>query len=166
MENNSFEDVPEAVRGAVLVAGAATFLTVAIHKYQDQIMEMSSQVTQPIKDVLPEEVVREAVLVAGAATFLSLAILKYQDQIMEMSSQVTQPIKDALGQTYCKILDFLGDVKEKVMSLPSAFCSAEQCTADVQDTEASTPEISTRSLADRIKDLVPNMGNTGPVSGE
>ena len=81
MENNSFEDVPEAVR--------------------------------------------EAVLVAGAATFLSLAILKYQDQIMEMSRQVTQPIKDALGEPFCKILDFLGGVKEKVMNLSSAFRNTE-----------------------------------------
>ena len=97
---------------------------------------------------------------------MGLGIHKYQDQIQEMSGQVTQPIKDALGQTFCKILDFLGDVKEKVMSLPSAFSSAEQCTADVQDTEASTPEISTRSLADRIKEFVPIMGNTEPVSGE
>ena len=151
MENNSFEDVPEAgtLRAAVLVAGVATFLSLAILTYQepmlyqDPIMEMSVQV-------------RTAVLVAGAATFLSLAILKYQDQIMEMSNQVTQPIKDALGKTFCKILDFLGDVKEKVMSLPSAFWSTEQSTADVQDTEASTPENTTRSIADRIKDLVPS----------
>ena len=104
MENNSFEDVPEAVR--------------------------------------------EAVLVTGAATFLSLAILKYQDQIMEMSGEVTQPIKDALGETFGKILDFLVDVKEKVKSLPLVFYSTEQCTADDQATEASTPENTTRSIAE------------------
>jgi hypothetical protein len=75
---------------------------------------------------------------------------------MEMSGQVTQPIKDALGESFCKILDLLGDVKEKVMHLPSAFSSSEQYTADVQDTEASTPENTTRSIADRIKDLVPS----------
>jgi hypothetical protein len=40
--------------------------------------------------------------------------------------------------------------------LPSAFSSSEQYTADVQDTEASTPENTTRSIADRIKDLVPS----------
>ena len=39
-------------------------------------------------------------------------------------------------------------------NLPSAFSS----TADGQDIEVSTPEISTRSIADRIKDLVPNIG--------
>ena len=110
MENNSFEDMPEAVRGTVLAAGVATFLTLAIHK---------DQITQPIEDRLPEAV-REAVLVTGAAIFLSLAILEYQDQIMEMSGQVTQAIKDAYGETSRKILDFLGDVKEKVMSLPLA----------------------------------------------
>ncbi len=112
MENNSFEDVPEAVR--------------------------------------------EAVLVAGAATFLSLAILKYQDQIMEMSGEVTRPIKDALEETFGKILNFIGDVKDKVMSLPSSFYSTEEYTADVQDTEASTSENTTRSIADRIKGLVPS----------
>ena len=151
MENNSFEDMPEAVRGTVFAAGVATFLTLAIHK---------DQITQPIEDRLPEAV-REAVLVTGAAIFLSLAILEYQDQIMEMSGQVTQAIKDAYGETSRKILDFLGDVKEKVMSLPSAFL-----TTDVQENEASTQEISTRSMADRIKDFVPNMGKTEPVSGE
>ena len=151
MENNSFEDMPEAVRGTVFAAGVATFLTLAIHK---------DQITQPIEDRLPEAV-REAVLVTGAAIFLSLAILEYQDQIMEMSGQVTQAIKDAYGETSRKILDFLGDVKEKVMSLPSAFW-----TTDVQGNEASTQEISTRSMADRIMDFVPNMGNTEPVSGE
>ena len=151
MENNSFEDMPEAVRGTVLATGVATFLTLAIHK---------DQITQPIEDRLPEAV-REAVLVTGAAIFLSLAILEYQDQIMEMSGQVTQAIKNAYGETSRKILDFLGDVKEKVMSLPSAFW-----TTDVQENEASTQEISTRSMADRIKDFVPNMGKTEPVSGE
>ena len=106
-------------------------------------------------DDMPEAV-REAVLVAGAATFLSLAILKYQDQIIEMSGEVTQPIKDALGETFGKILDFLGDVKERVMSLLSSFSGTEQCTADDQATEASTIKNTTRSFADRIKDLVPN----------
>ena len=151
MENNLFEDMPEALRGTALAAGVATFLTLAIHK---------DQITQPIEDRLPEAV-REAVLVTGAAIFLSLAILENQDLIMEMSGQVTQAIKDASGATSRKILDFLGDVKENVMSLPSAFW-----TTDVQDNEASTQEISTRSMADRIKDFVPNMGSTGSVSGE
>ena len=148
MENNLFEDMPEALRGTALAAGVATFLTLAIHK---------DQITQPIEDRLPEAV-REAVLVTGAAIFLSLAILENQDLIMEMSGQVTQAIKDASGATSRKILDFLDDVKEKVMSLPSAFW-----TTDVQDNEASTQEISTRSMADRIKAFVPNMGNTEPV---
>ena len=151
MENNLFEDMPEALRGTALAAGVATFLTLAIHK---------DQITQPIEDRLPEAV-REAVLVTGAAIFLSLAILENQDQILEMSGQVTQAIRDAYGETSRKILDFLGDVKENVMSLPSAFW-----TTDVQDNEASTQEISTRSIADRIKDFVPMMGNTEPVSGE
>ena len=71
------------------------------------------------------EAAREAVLVAGTAPFLSFGILKYQDQILELSSQVTQQIKDALGDTLCKNLDFLCDVKEKVMSLPLAFCCTE-----------------------------------------
>ena len=151
MENNLFEDMPEALRGTALAAGVATFLTLAIHK---------DQITQPIEDRLPEAV-REAVLVTGAAIFLSLAILENQDLIMEMSGQVTQAIKDSSGATSRKILDFLDDVKEKVMSLPSAFW-----TTDVQDNEASTQEISTRSMADRIKDVFLIMGNTEQVSGE
>ena len=141
MENNL-----EAIKGAVLVSGVATFLSLGILKYQE-----FQQVTQP-------EATRVAVLVSGVATFLSLGILKYQDQILEFSCQVTQPIKDAMGESFGKILDFLADVKEKVMSLPSAFSSTAQCTADGQDIEVSTPEISTRSIADRIKDLVPNIG--------
>ena len=95
-----------------------------------------------------------------------LWIMDMPDQILELSSQVTQPIKDALGEAFCKILDFLREIKEKVTSLPSVFCSTAQCTVDVQDNEASTPEISTRSLADRIADLVPYLGSTEPESGE
>ena len=95
-----------------------------------------------------------------------LWIMDMPDQILELSSQVTQPIKDALGEAFCKILDFLREIKEKVTSLPSVFCSTAQCTVDVQDNEASTPEISTRSLADRIADLVPYSGSTEPESGE
>ena len=59
---------------------------------------------------------------------MGLGIHKYQDQIEELSSQVTQPIKDALEtlgpyleEARDKILVFLGDIKEKVMNLPSAF---------------------------------------------
>ena len=47
-----------------------------------------------------------------------------------------------LGKAKDKILVFLGDIKEKVMSLPSAFSS----TADVQDTATSTPGIYTHSV--------------------
>jgi hypothetical protein len=62
---------------------------------------------------------------------LGLGIHKYQDQIQELSGQITQPIKDALeslgpylahlGEAKDKILVILGNIKEKVMSLPSAF---------------------------------------------
>ena len=59
---------------------------------------------------------------------MGLGIHIYQDQIQELSGEVTQPIKDALeplgpylGEAKDKILVFLGDIKEKVMSLPSAF---------------------------------------------
>ena len=99
---------------------------------------------------------------------MGLGIHKYQDQIQESSGQITQSIKDAvepmgpyLGEAKAKILGFLDDVKQKVMSLPSAFW-----TTDVQENETSTQEISTRSMADRIMDFVPIMGNTEPVSGE
>ena len=88
------------------------------------------------------EAVREAVLVSGTATFLSLVILKYQDQILELCSQVTQQTKDALGDTFRKILDFLGDY------------------------EFFYPEIGISTIADRMKNLVPNFGNTEPESGE
>ena len=57
-----------------------------------------------------------------------LWIMDMPDQILELSSQVTQPIKDALGEAFCKILDFLREIKEKVTSLPSVFCSSAQCT--------------------------------------
>ena len=69
-----------------------------------------------------------SLLLSGTAVLLGLGIHKYQDQIEELSSQVTQPIKDALeplgpylGEAKDKILFFLGDIKEKVMSLPLAF---------------------------------------------
>ena len=107
-------------------------------------------------------------LLSGTAVLLGLGIHKYQDQIQESTGQITQSIKDAfepmglyLGEAKGKILVLLGDVKEKVMSLPSAFW-----TTDVQENETSTQEISTRSMADRIKDFVPMMGNAEPVSGE
>ena len=48
-----------------------------------------------------------------------------------------------LGQAKDKILFFLNDIKEKVMSLPSVFSSTP-----VQDNEASTPGIYTLSMAD------------------
>ena len=67
-------------------------------------------------------------LLSGTAVILDLGIHKYQDQIQESSGQITQPIKDALeplgpylGEAKDKILGFLGDVKQKVLSLPSAF---------------------------------------------
>ena len=67
-------------------------------------------------------------LLSGTAILLGLGIHKYSDQIQESSSQITQSIKDAfepmgpyLGEAKNKILVLLGDVKEKVMSLPSAF---------------------------------------------
>ena len=75
-------------------------------------------------------------LLAGTVILLAFGIHKYQDQIQELSGQVTQPIKDALeplgnnlGEVKDKILDFLGNIKEKVMSVPLAFSS----TADVED---------------------------------
>ena len=49
----------------------------------------------------------------------------------------------SLGQAKDKILVFLSDIKEKVMSLPSFFSSTS-----VQDDEASTPGIHTLSMAD------------------
>ena len=67
-------------------------------------------------------------LLPGTAVLLGLGIHKYQDQIQELSGQVTQQIKDALeplgpylGEAKDKILVFLSDIKEKVMSLSSAF---------------------------------------------
>ena len=77
-------------------------------------------------------------MLSGTAVLLGLGIHKYQDQIQELSSQVTQPIKGAfgvlglhLGEAKDMILVFLDDLKEKVMSLPSAFSS----TAEVEDNE-------------------------------
>ena len=67
---------------------------------------------------------------------MGLGIHNYQDQIQELCGQVTQPCKDALeplgnnlGEAKDKVLDFLGNIKEKIMSLPWAFSS----TADVED---------------------------------
>ena len=48
-----------------------------------------------------------------------------------------------LGQAKDKILVFLSDIKEKVMSLPSVFSSTP-----VQDNEDSTPGIYNLSMAD------------------
>ena len=65
---------------------------------------------------------------SGTAVAVGLGIYKYQDQIQESSGQITQSIKDAyeplgpyLGEAKAKILGFLDDVKQKVMSLPSTF---------------------------------------------
>ena len=75
-------------------------------------------------------------LLAGTVILLAFGIHKCQDQIQELSEQVTQPIKDALeplgnnlGEVKNKIFDFLGNIKEKFMSLPWAFSS----TTDVED---------------------------------
>ena len=67
-------------------------------------------------------------MLSGTAVALGLGIHKYQDQIQESSDQITQSIKDAyeplgpyLGEAKAKMLGFLDDVKQKVMSFPSAF---------------------------------------------
>ena len=67
-------------------------------------------------------------LLSGTAILLGLGIHKYQDQIQESTGQITQSIKDAyeplgpyLGEAKAKMLGFLDDVKQKVMSFPSAF---------------------------------------------
>ena len=93
---------------------------------------------------------------------MGLGIHKYQDQIQELGSQATQPIKDAFGvlglhlaEAKDKILVFLDDLKEKIMSLPLPFSS----TADGQDTGASTSGTSTPSILERIKAFIPYLGN-------
>jgi hypothetical protein len=103
---------------------------------------------------------------------LGLGIHKYQDQIQEMTGQVCQNCQDALapyfgpvgvylGEAKDKTLIFLGNIKEKVMSFPSAFSS----TSDVQDAGPSTPTIpsGSRSMADSVKEY---LGITEPESGE
>ena len=104
---------------------------------------------------------------------MGLGIHKYQDQIEELSSQVTQPIKDAfgvlglhLGEAKDKILVFLDDLIEKVMINFNYGNSDSFESTDDQDTGDSTSEASTHSILDRIKDLVPDFGNTEPESGE
>ena len=76
-------------------------------------------------------------LLAGTVILLGLGIHKYQEQIQDLSRQVTQPIKDTLeplgdnlGEVKNKMLDFLGNIKEK---LTWAFSP----TADVEDNEHS-----------------------------
>ena len=119
-------------------------------------------------------------MISVTAVLLGLGIHKYQDQIQELGSQATQPIKDALGvlglhlaEAKDKILVFLDDLKEKIMSLPLPFSS----TANDQDTGASTSGTSTSSIADdqdtstssvmdRIKDFVPYFGNNETESEE
>ena len=78
-------------------------------------------------------------MLSGTAVLLGLGIHKYQDQIQEVSSQVFDWLGLHLGEAKDKILVFLDDLKEKVMSLP---------TADVQDTgtQASPPGIYTYSV--------------------
>ena len=105
-------------------------------------------------------------MLSGTAVLLGLGIHKYQDQIQEMSSHAIQPIKDAFGvlglhlaEAKDKILVFLDDLKEKIMSLPLPFSS----TADGQDTGAST---SGTSIVDKIKDFVPYFGNNETESEE
>ena len=119
-------------------------------------------------------------MISVTAVLLGLGIHKYQDQIQELGSQATQPIKDALGvmglhlaEAKDKILVFLDDLKEKIMSLPLPFSR----TADDQDTGALTSgtsnssiaddqDTSTSSVMDRIKDFVPYFGNNETESEE
>ena len=111
-------------------------------------------------------------MLTGTAVLLGLGIHRYQNQIQELTNQVTQPIKDALAPhlgalgAYLRsgkdnALLLLGNFKEKVMALPSAFSS----TADVQDAGPSTPTIpsGSRSMAEKVKDY---LGGTEPESGE
>ena len=97
---------------------------------------------------------------------MGLGIHKYQDQIQEMTGQAYQASQDALapylgpvgvylGEAKDKTLLFLGNIKEKFMTFPSAFSS----TSDVQDTGPSTPTIpsGSRSIADRVKEYLGNI---------
>ena len=103
---------------------------------------------------------------------MGLGIHKYQDQIQDMIGQVCQngqdtllpyfgPVGVYLGEAKDKTLLFLGGIKEKVMTFPSAFSS----TSDVQDAGPSTPTIpsGSRSMTDRVKEY---LDNTEPESGE
>ena len=138
MENNpeNMENNPEAIKVAVLVVGTATFLQLGLLQYQ----EFQAPPHEPIREGLD---LLQAVYVSGAAIFLSLGILEYQDQILELTGQVTQRINDAMGESFSKIWNFLTDIKEKIMSLPSVFYS----TADGQDIEVSAPEVSTPEIS-------------------
>ena len=117
-----------------------------IHKYQDQIQELSSQVTQPIKDAFGV-----LGLHLGEAKDKILVFLDdLKGKVMSLPSALSstaddQDTGDSTAETSTR--SFLDDLKEKVMSLPSAFSS----TAEVQDDGAST---STRSIVGRIKNFV------------
>ena len=115
---------------------------------------------------------KKIIFLAGSAVLLGLGIHKYQDQIQEMTGQAYQASQDALapylgpvgvylGEAKDKTLHFLGNIKEKVMTFPSAFSS----TSDVQDAGPSTPTIpsGSRSIADRVKEY---LGNIESESGD
>ena len=66
MEICPVKEMPEAV----LISGMAVFLSFVILKYQDHILEFSSQITQPILDVLGEALcILWIMLVIGSTPF-------------------------------------------------------------------------------------------------
>ena len=150
--NNLFEDMPEAPTPPKLpkyfpdLQGENRGLTPGAGWYQNEFLPWIQNqdpkklfsyggglflLTGKLTGILTNffELPKFCLLLSGTAVLLGLGIHKYQDQIQESSGQITQPIKDALeplgpylGEAKDKILVFLGDIKEKVMSLPFAVC--------------------------------------------
>ena len=99
-----------------------------IHKYQDQIQELSSQVTQPIKGAFGV-----LGLHLGEAKDMILVFLDdFKEKVMSLPSAFssTAEVQDDGASTSTRSI--VGRIKNFVMSLPSAFSS----TADVEDNES------------------------------
>ena len=124
----------------ILLSVTAVLLGLGIHKYQDQIQELGSQATQPIKD---------------AFGVLALHLGEAKDRILVCLDDLKEKIMSLP-------LPFSGTADDQETGASTSGTSTSSI-ADDQDTGAST---SGTSIVDKIKDFVPYFGNNETDSEE
>ena len=130
-----FFDVPKFL---ILLSVTAVLLGLGIHKYQDQIEELSSQAIQPIKD---------------AFGVLGLHLGEAKDKILVILDDLKEKIM-SLPLPFSSTADDQ-DTGASTSGTPTSSID--------QDTGASTSGTSTNSIVDTIKDFV--LGNNETESG-